>query len=284
MIRIFAFVAALWALGLLPRSAAGTGPDAPPTPPPDEAGARAALEASPRHHEWADIDLPASGARLAAFVAYPERRDRAPVVVVIHEIYGLTDWIRSVADQLAGEGFIAVAPDLLSGRGPGGGGSEAFGSRDDVVRSVRELTAPDVVGMLDAARRYGLGLPAASARSATLGFCWGGAQSFLYATVQPGLDAAVVYYGTSPELEALEKIRAPVLGLYGEDDARVNTTVGPVRERMQILGKSFAVHTYAGAGHAFLRAQGGRAGANLAASRQAWPVTVTFLRKHLESD
>jgi len=252
------------------------------TIPPGEAEAKAALEKSPRHHEWVNIAVPGVDTKVSAFVAYPERKDKAPVVIVIHEVYGLTDWIRAVADRLAGEGFIAVAPDLLSGRGPGGGGTDKFASRDDVVKAVRDLTPGQVAAALDAVSRYGRGLPAARDKFATVGFCWGGGQSFAYATVQPGLAAAVVYYGPSPALEALGAIRAPVLGLYGEDDARVNATVGPAAEKMKELGKTFVTHTYRGAGHGFLRAQDGRDGANLEASKQAWPATIEWLKKYLE--
>jgi carboxymethylenebutenolidase len=250
--------------------------------PPDEAGAKAALERSPRHHEWADISLPGKSAKISAFVAYPERKDKAPVVIVIHEIYGLTDWIRAIADQLAVDGFIAIAPDLLSGRGPGGGGTDKFASRDDVVKAVRELQASEVAGILDAATRYGTSLPAAKNKFATIGFCWGGGQSFNYAVSRPDLAAAVVYYGVTPDLEDLKKIKAPVLGLYGEDDARVNMTVGPGEARMKELKKTFVTHTYKGAGHGFLRAQDGRNGANLEASKQAWPATIEHLKKYLE--
>lgn len=250
--------------------------------PPGEAGAKAALERSPRHHEWADISLPGKSAKISAFVAYPERKDKAPVVIVIHEIYGLTDWIRAVADQLAADGFIAIAPDFLSGRGPGGGGTDKFASRDDVVKAVRELAASEVAGILDAAARYGASLPAAKNRFATIGFCWGGGQSFNYAVSRPDLAAAVVYYGVTPDLEDLKKIKAPVLGLYGEDDARVNMTVGPGEARMKELKKTFVTRTYKGAGHGFLRAQDGRNGANLEASKQAWPATIEHLKKYLE--
>jgi carboxymethylenebutenolidase len=252
------------------------------TIPPGEAGAKAALEKSPRHHEWANIAVPGVNTKVSTFIAYPERKDKAPVVIVIHEVYGLTDWIRAVADRLAGEGFIAVAPDLLSGKGPGGGGTDKFASRDDVVKAVRDLTPAEVAAALDAVSRYGRGLPAAKDKVATVGFCWGGGQSFAYATVQPGLAAAVVYYGTSPTQEALGAVRAPVLGLYGEDDARVNATVGPAAEKMKELGKTFVTHTYKGAGHGFLRAQDGRDGANMEASRQAWPATIEYLKKYLE--
>jgi len=264
-----------------PLSGSAFGADAG-TIPPGEAGAKAALEKSPRHHEWVNIEVPGREGKVSAFVAYPERKDKAPVVIVIHEVFGLTDWVRGVADRLAGDGFIAIAPDMLSGKGPGGGGTEKFASRDDVVKAVRDLSGTDVAAVLDAAGRYGKGLPAARDKFATIGFCWGGAQSFLYATVQPGLNAAVVYYGTSPASEALKAVKAPVLGLYGEDDARVNATVGPAEEKMKELGKTFITRTYKGAGHGFLRAQDDRSGANLEASRKAWPETIEHLKKYLE--
>ncbi len=266
---------------MVPLFGGAAGSDAGPIPP-GEAGAKAALERSPRHHEWVDISVPGKDGKVSSFVAYPERKDKAPVVIVIHEIYGLTDWIRAVADRLAADGFIAIAPDLLSGRGPGGGGTDGFGSRDDVVKAMRSLAAPEVVAMLNAVSRYGMSLPAAKGKFATVGFCWGGGQSFHYATAQPELGAAVVYYGTSPEAEPLGTIRAPVLGLYGGDDARVNATVGLAAAKMKDLGKTFVVHTYPGAGHGFLRAQDDREGANLAAAVKAWPATTEHLKKYLE--
>jgi carboxymethylenebutenolidase len=216
-------------------------------------------------------------------VSYPERKDKAPVIIVIHEIFGLSDWIRGVADQLAADGYIAVAPDLLTGKGPNGGGTEAFASRDDVVAGVRALTPDEVVTKLNAVRDYSVKLPAANGKTATVGYCWGGSTSFTYATRQPGLDAAVVYYGGSPsDASALAAIKAPVLGLYGEDDARVNATVPPAQAEMKKLGKVFDVHTYAGAGHGFLRAQSGRDGANLKATQQAWPTMLAFFKQHLK--
>jgi len=176
---------------------------------------------------------------------------------------------------------IAVAPDLVSGHGPGGGGTDSVASRDDVVKLVRESTPEETVYRLNAVRDYALKLPAANGKVATIGFCWGGGRSFAYAAAQPALNAAVVYYGTSPETPALAAVRAPVLGLYGGDDARVNATIGPAEAEMKKLGKTYEPHVYEGAGHGFLRQQTGRDGANAKATAQAWPRTVAFLHEHL---
>jgi len=250
--------------------------------PPGEEGAAARLEASPRHGEWADVKLPGDGPAIRTWVVYPERKDKAPVVIVIQEIFGLTPWIRSVADQLAADGFIAVAPDLLSGKGPGGGGTESVASRDEVVALVRGLAPEEVDTRLDAVRAWALKLPAANGSSATVGFCWGGGHSFGYAVHQPALGAAVVFYGTGPqELASLASVKAPVLGLYGSDDARVNATIEPVAVEMKKLGKTYETELYEGAGHGFLRGQSQREGANLRATEKAWPRVVAFLRRYL---
>src|SRR5262249_37631704 len=236
---IVALVSAAWA-------------DAPRLPPPEEA-AKDSLNASPRHAEFATVDV--RGVPVRVWVVHPERKDPAPVVVVIHEIFGLTDWIRAVADQIAAEGFLAVAPDLLSGKGPGGGGTEAYPSRDAAVQAVSGLAHDEVMARLDAVRAYALKLPAAGRRSASIGFCWGGSTSFAWAAAAPGLDAAVVYYGTAPA--DLAPIKAPVLGLYGGSDARVGATVAPTEAKMKELGKTYEPHTFKDAGHGFLRAQSG---------------------------
>ena len=281
MRKRFPIILVLLAFLVVPLNGVAAGHDTGAIPP-GESGAKAALETSPRHHEWVDIAVPGREGKVSAFVAYPERKDKAPVVIVIHEVYGLTDWARAVADRLAADGFIAIAPDLLSGMGPGGGGTDKFASRDDVVKAIRGLKEPDVVAALDAVSRYGRGLPAATGKFAAIGFCWGGGQSFHYATVQPDLDAAVVYYGTSPGSDALTGVRAPVLGLYGGDDARVNTTVSPAEATMKELGKTYVTHTYPGAGHGFLRAQDDRDGANRAAAEKAWPATIEHLKNYLK--
>jgi carboxymethylenebutenolidase len=261
--------------------------------PADEEGAKARLSASPRHSEWVKVDV-SGGTPVNTFVVYPERRDKAPVVLVIQEIFGLSDWIRGVADQLAAEGFIAVAPDLLSGHGPNGGGTDTYATRDDVTKAVMSLPQPEMTARLDAVRAYGLKLPAANGRSATVGFCFGGSQSFAYAVSQPALNAAVVYYGTAPNqpggaqgsftpAATLAQIKAPVLGLYGGADARIGATIPATEAKMKELGKSYEPHTFDAAGHGFLRAQTAQSGANMKASEQAWPMTVAFIRKHADS-
>jgi carboxymethylenebutenolidase len=259
------------------------GDDAPPRArrpglPPGAQGAARALDTSPRHGEW--VDVPSSATPIRSFVVYPERADKAPVVIVIHEIYGLTDWVRAVADQLAADGFIAVAPDMASGVGPGGGGTDSLAGRDEVVRAIGNLSIDEASRGLDAVRAWALEVPAASGTIATVGFGWGGRQSFHYATHQPGLDAAVVFYGTSPPAERLADVHAPVLGLYGGDDARVDATIEPATKAMRSLGKVYETEVYEGAGHGFMRQQVGRKGANARAAAQAWPRAVAFLRAH----
>jgi len=251
--------------------------------PADADGAKAALDSSPRHGEWMDISY-TGDTKIRTFVVYPERAESAPVVIVIHEIYGLTDWVRAVGDQLAAEGFIAMVPDLLSGLGPGGGGTDSVGSRDDVVKLIRGLSPDEANRRLDAVRGHAIQIPAANGRIASMGFCWGGSRSFGYATHTPALDAAVVYYGSAPDEEALVRIEARVLGLYGGDDARVNATIPAAAKKMKSLRKTYEWEIYDGAGHGFLRNQTGRDGANKKATEKAWSRTLKFLHKAFADD
>jgi len=246
--------------------------------PPGAADARARLAASPRHAEWVVVRT-GPGDSVRAWVVYPERRDRAPVVLVVHEIFGLTDWVRAVADQLAADGFLAIAPDLLTMKDVPARGTEP--DPDSARAAIRTLAPEDIHRQLLAVAEYGMKLPAAQARYGIVGFCWGGAVAFAHAARSPSLGAAVVYYGSSPGAEELARVRAPVLGLYGEDDARVNATIAPADSALRARGRTYEHHIFAGAGHGFLRAQDGRAGANLAASRRAWPLTVAWFRRHL---
>lgn len=246
-----------------------------------------ALAESSRHGEWVDIPLPEGGAPLNSWVVYPERPDKAPVVLVIHDIRGLSNWARAVADQLAQDGFIAIAPDFLSGKGPDGGGTASLG--DQVGQAIRALPEQEVVARLNAARAYGEGLAASNGRTGVLGFCWGGTQSFLYALEQPKLGASVVFYGNVPGSNATQapedrmaKIAAPVLGLYAGNDARINATLPPTLTAMMKLNKTYEYHTFEAAGHGFTGRQDGAGGANARAARQAWPLALDFLRRHLE--
>ena len=248
--------------------------------PPDEAAARDRLNDSPRHGEWVRFDA-GGGDTVEAWIVYPQRDDPAPVVVVIHEIFGLTDWIRAVADQVAAEGYIAIAPDLLYGHGPGGAGTNGFADQDAVRAAIRELDREDVNQRLIASAEYAMDLASAAPRAASVGFCWGGTSSFELAVAWPELDGAVVYYGSSPDAASLAAVEAPVLGLYGGEDNRVNATIPAAREALAAAGKEYTALVLDGAGHGFLRNQPGMEGANLEATRQAWPATVAFFRRVL---
>lgn len=243
----------------------------------NDAGAR--LQASPRHAEWAMIPMALGSAdSIAAFVVYPERRQNAPVVVVVHEIFGLSTWVRGVADQLAADGFIAIAPDLLSIER---GGATTDSLPYDQARAMISRVSPDKMNaMVAAVAKYGMALPAAMKKYGVVGYCWGGAASFNHAVFNaPGMSAAVVYYGTAPEAAEIAKVKVPVLGLYGENDQRVNATIARADSTMKANGGTFEHHMYTGARHGFLRAQDDSA--NAAASREAWPATVAWFRKYL---
>lgn len=240
----------------------------------------ARLQNSPRHAEWAMIPTAAgAGDSIAAWVVYPERRDNAPVVVVIHEIFGLSSWVRGVADQLAADGYIAIAPDLLSIER---GGATTDSMAYDAARAMIQRVSPDEMNaMVAAVARYGMSLPAAKQVYGVVGYCWGGSASFNHAVFNaPGLKAAVVYYGTSPAAEDIAKVRIPVLGLYGADDQRVTATIPRADSTMKAIGGTFEQHVYEGAGHGFLRAQDQRP-ANLEAARRAWPETLRWFRRYL---
>jgi carboxymethylenebutenolidase len=213
---------------------------------------------------------------------YPERRDKAPVVLVIHDNRGLTLWSRAVADQLAADGFIGIAVDLLTMKRKGNLTSEW--AVDSVRAVLNTLTAAEINRSLDAVAKYGMALPAALPRYGVVGFCWGGARSFLHAANAPTLGASVVYYGSPPTAEEMGAINAPVLGLYGGNDARINATIPATDSTMKRLGKSYEFHIFDGAGHGFLSGQEGANGANLAASKEAWPKTIAFFRAKLNTN
>ena len=235
------------------------------------------LEKSPRHGEWVAIKVNATDSAMA-WVVYPERRDKAPVVIVIHENTGINTWTRAVADQAAADGFIGIAPDLTTMFRTGD--LKADPDRDAGRAAIGRVTPELANQIIDAVAKYGMSLPAAQQKYGIIGFCWGGARSFHHATHSRTLGASVVFYGSPPTPEAMAQIKAPVLGLYGGNDARINATIPATDSTMKRLGKSYEYHIFDGAGHGFLRGQDGNE-PNTAASIQAWPKTVAFLRTHL---
>jgi carboxymethylenebutenolidase len=212
--------------------------------------AKARLDASPRHHEY--VQLKNGNRTLDAFVVYPEVKSKAPVVILIHEIFGLTDWAKEMADEIAAQGFIVVAPDLLSGFGPNGGGSSAFPSQDATIKAVSGLDADVVNTDLDAAADYGKKMPAGNGKIAVMGFCWGGGKSFAFAAHRKDLSAAFVFYGPGPP--DVTTITAPVYGFYAGNDARMGATLPATTAAMKAAGKKYEPVTYDGAGHGFMRA------------------------------
>jgi carboxymethylenebutenolidase len=222
--------------------------------------AKQRLAKSPRHQEWVKVK---NGNRdVNSFVVYPEVKNKATAVVVIHEIFGMTDWVQSLTDQLAEAGYIAIAPDLLSGMGPKGGGTSEIAAVDNnaVGKAIRDLPPDQITADLNSVADYVSKLPAANGRVVVTGYCWGGSQSFRFATNRPSLKAAFVFYGTAPangqtvDKAALGKISAPVYGFYAENDARVNATIAATADAMKEAGKKYDPVTYAGAGHGFMRA------------------------------
>jgi carboxymethylenebutenolidase len=212
--------------------------------------AKARLEASPRHHEY--VALKHENRTLQAFVVYPEVKGKAPAVILIHEIFGLTDWAKEMADELAGEGFIVIAPDLLSGLGPNGGGSSEFASQDAAVKAVSALDPDAVNADLDAAADYAKHIPASNGKIASVGFCWGGGKSFAFAAHRQDLSAAFVFYGPPPS--DVTTIVAPVYAFYAGNDGRIGATVPAAVAAMKAAGKTYEPVTYDGAGHGFMRA------------------------------
>ncbi len=226
--------------------------------------ARTRLEKSPRHHEW--VDLKHGDRTVKAFIVYPEVKTKAPAVLVIHEIFGLTDWAKNLADEIAAAGYIAIAPDLLSASG--GKDTSSYPDQDAAVKAVSALKSGQVFPDLDAAADYVTKLPASDGTLVVCGFCWGGGWSFGYANHNSKLKAAYVFYGPGPQERAdAENIACPVYGFYGEEDARIGATIPKTKDIMASLGKTYEPVIYKGAGHGFMRA--GEAPDAKPANRQA---------------
>lgn len=237
------------------------------------------LNDTPRHHEWVDVKTP-DGRTVKTFVVFPEVKEKATAVIIIHENKGLTDWERSVADRLAEAGFVAIAPDLLSGAGPDGGATASFASRDAATQAIYGLAPKQVTTDLDAVAAHAEKIEAVNGKIAVIGFCWGGGKSFAYAAHNPKIAAALVCYGTAPEEEAeLKKIEVPVYGFYGGNDARITSQVPRVEGVMEKLGKTYEPVVYEGAGHGFLRAgeQPGASDADKKGFEEGWERVTSIL-------
>jgi carboxymethylenebutenolidase len=239
--------------------------------------ASATLARSTLKKEW--VDIPVGDLKLRTWIVYPERTGKAGVVIVMQHGLGLDEWMRSVADQIAADGFIAVAPDVWSGTGPNGGNRDSFQFDDEAMRAAARITPDETQRRYKAARSWALTLPRANGKTGSVGFCAGGSNSFRFAAEVPELNAAVVFYGGGPAENLLTKINAPVLGFYGENDARVTATVPITTESMKRLGKSYEAHVYPKVTHSFVYFQD--LSVNREAVADAWPRTVAFFRKHL---
>src|ERR1700685_3335941 len=240
--------------------------------------ARERIEKSPRHSEW--ITVKHDGRNVETLVVYPESKDKRPVVLIIHEIFGLSDWAQELADEVAAAGYVAVAPDLLSGMAPNGGRTSAFpGGKGN--EAIRPFNPDQVTADLNAAADYGLKLPASNGKLYVVGFCWGGTQAFRFATSRADLAATFVFYGAPPDKDVMTRIKGPVYGFYAGNDQRIDGTIPDAIAGMKASGKTYQPVTYDGAGHGFMRA--GEApdasDANKKARDAAFQRTVELLKK-----
>lgn len=281
-----------------PRSVRRADVQGVPGLPPSASTAKARIAASPRHGEWVKIAWePGSKDSLMAWIVYPETsRPHTPVVVVVHEIFGLSTWIRGVADQVAADGFIAIAPDLLS-RVRGGASADELPS-DSAVKLIRGVAPAERNMGITAAARYAMSQPSAEHKYAVIGFCWGGYTTWGYATNEgtSGFSGGVAFYGlpymdpnAAPNADSLKKINVPMMLLSGSKDARIGAAMPAVDSMMHAMHKDYFGKNYEGAIHGFARAQDDPKAqrdtveeqANLSAIKDAWPRTVAFLKKHL---
>ena len=242
--------------------------------------AKEKVEKSPRHREW--VTVKHDGRSVETLVVYPESSGKRPVVLVIHEIFGMSDWVQDLADQLAAAGYIAVAPDLLSGMGPNGGRTSSFADQNGVMEAIRDLKPEQMTADLNAVADYGLKLPASNGKLFVTGYCWGGGQSFRFATNRKDLKAAFVFYGPPPDKDVMGRIAAPVYGFYAGNDSRIDATIPQAKQDMAAAGKTYDPVVYDGAGHGFMRA--GEAPdaseANKKAHDEAWTRWKELLGKY----
>jgi carboxymethylenebutenolidase len=241
--------------------------------------ARAKVDKSPRHREW--VTVTHDGRKVETFVAYPAASKNTPVIVVIHEIFGMSDWVENVTDEFAAAGYIAIAPDLLSGMAPNGGRTPDF-PQGGVGPAIGKLPPEQITADLNAVADYGLKLPSAAKKLFVAGFCYGGSQTFRFATNRSDLAAAMVFYGGPPDKEAMARIKAPVFGFYGGTDQRIGATVPGTIADMKELGKMYEPVTYEGAAHGFMRAgeQPDPTPGNAKGREEAWARIKKIMSSH----
>ncbi|NLD94207.1 MAG: dienelactone hydrolase family protein [Fibrobacter sp.] len=249
--------------------------------PVSDSQAVAYMDSSPLKGTWVTIDA-GENDMLDAWVVMPKGNAKAPVVIVVHEIFGLTDWARSVTVKFADEGFIAVAPDFLTGKASDGKGGTRMIPEDQRRGINSSLSLDDVSRRIEAAATWATNQKRSMGKYAVVGYCWGGGATFNHATRSSKVAASVVYYGAAPAIEKLSTINAPILGLYGGADNRINVGIAATETEMKRLNKRYDVHVYDGASHAFLKNQSGQEGANLKATEKAWPTNLAFLRELLK--
>lgn len=237
------------------------------------------LNDSPRHHEW--VKIKSGNRNVSSFVVYPEVSKKSTVVIAIHENRGLTDWVRSFADQLAAEGYIVIAPDLLSEFNNKISGTKDFATSDDARNGIYALDQKQVEQDLNAVQDYAEQLKAGNGKTVVAGFCWGGSQSFKMASYNNDIKAALVFYGSAPDSAAIQKISVPVYGFYGENDQRINSGIPETERLMNKAGKKYKYEIYDGAGHAYMR-QGDDPQASEASKKardKSWQRILAILEK-----
>ena len=286
-----------------PPAATGSALQDDPNLPPSNNTAPARLAASTRHSEWVKVAWePGSKDSLMAFIVYPKTANaKTPVVVVIHEIFGLSTWVRGVADQLAAQGYIAIAPDLVS-RVRGGPSADELRA-DSAQKIIRGVNSVERNKGIDAVARYAMSQPSAAQKYAVIGFCWGGQTVWLHAINGgvPGLSGGVAFYGSAPFSPATEgkpaapiadslaKIHVPVMLLSGSKDPRIGAGMPALDSAMVAMKKQYFGRNYEGAAHGFVRVQGdpktppdeAENKANVEAVKDAWPRTLAFLKANL---
>jgi len=280
-----------------PRASGSATAQGTPGLPASNNNAAARISASPRHGEWVKVAWePGSSDSLMAWIVYPSTsRAKTPVVVVVHEIFGLATWVRGVADQVAADGFIAIAPDLVS-RARGGPSTEELPG-DSARKLIQGVSFADRNKGIAAVARYAMSQASAAPKYAVIGYCWGGSTVFGHAVNggTNGFSGGVAFYGTPfmngavPNGDSLAKITKPVMLLSGSKDARITAAMPAIDSVMKALKKDYSGTNYDGAVHGFLRQQDdpkatrdtAEEAANLAATKDAWPKTVAFLKKNL---